>query len=114
MELYRAGPEDKFESVKLELLSAESLLAEGSTTLYVLAVAVGLLEAVLTVLATLLQGRAEAHAVGQGDAAALEAAHAECEEAVESTNRCRSNSRLMFVQDFTVMVCLMKCKDNYV
>ncbi|KAG7387688.1 nudix (nucleoside diphosphate linked moiety X)-type motif 22 [Phytophthora pseudosyringae] len=32
-ELYRAGPSDKFESVKLKLLSAESLLAEGSTTL---------------------------------------------------------------------------------
>ncbi|KAG2765536.1 hypothetical protein PC129_g10156 [Phytophthora cactorum] len=32
-ELYQAGPSDKFESVKLELLSAESLLEEGSTTL---------------------------------------------------------------------------------
>ncbi|KAG1694630.1 hypothetical protein DVH05_021131 [Phytophthora capsici] len=32
-DLYRVGPLDKFESVKLELLSAESLLAEGSTTL---------------------------------------------------------------------------------
>ncbi|KAL3662787.1 hypothetical protein V7S43_012190 [Phytophthora oleae] len=32
-DLYRAGPSDKFESVKLELLSAESLLEERSTTL---------------------------------------------------------------------------------
>ncbi|OWZ24169.1 hypothetical protein PHMEG_000820 [Phytophthora megakarya] len=32
-ELYRAGPMDKFESVKLELLSAERLLARGSTML---------------------------------------------------------------------------------
>ncbi|KAK1931800.1 Nudix hydrolase 9 [Phytophthora citrophthora] len=32
-DLYRAGPLDKFESVKLELLSAAGLLAEGSTTL---------------------------------------------------------------------------------
>ncbi|KAE8913297.1 hypothetical protein PF005_g12287 [Phytophthora fragariae] len=32
-ELYRAGPADKFESVKLVLLPSESLLAEGSATL---------------------------------------------------------------------------------
>ncbi|CAH0479042.1 unnamed protein product [Peronospora belbahrii] len=32
-ELYRIGPMDKFESVKLELLAVESLLAEGSTIL---------------------------------------------------------------------------------
>lgn len=32
-ELYHAGPSDKFESVKLELLSIESLLDEGSTAL---------------------------------------------------------------------------------
>ncbi|KAF4317622.1 hypothetical protein BBO99_00005610 [Phytophthora kernoviae] len=32
-ELYRAGPPDKFESVKLELLEADSLLASGSTPL---------------------------------------------------------------------------------
>ena len=34
-ELYGAGPADKFESVELELLSVEKLLAEGpSQTLY--------------------------------------------------------------------------------
>ncbi|KAL4102219.1 hypothetical protein PRIC1_005964 [Phytophthora ramorum] len=32
-DLYRAGPEDKFESVELQLLSAEKLLEEGSTML---------------------------------------------------------------------------------
>jgi hypothetical protein len=31
--LYRAGPPDKFESVKLEILSAEELLAKGSAML---------------------------------------------------------------------------------
>ncbi|ETP21701.1 hypothetical protein F441_04834 [Phytophthora nicotianae CJ01A1] len=32
-DLYRAGPSDKFESVKLQLLSTESLLQKGSTTM---------------------------------------------------------------------------------
>ncbi|ETK91795.1 hypothetical protein, variant 1 [Phytophthora nicotianae] len=32
-DLYRAGPSDKFESVKLQLLSTDSLLQEGSTTM---------------------------------------------------------------------------------